>query len=79
MCNSDEQKARWLPAMASLDKMGAFALIEPDHGSDSIALETTARRDGDTWVLDGVKSWIASSPVARSRRGVGPRYPGRPG
>ncbi len=64
MCGSDEQKARWLPAMASLDKIGAFALTEPDHDSDSIALETTARRDGDTWALDGVKPWIASGTIA---------------
>ncbi len=39
---SDEQKQRWLPAMARLEKIGAFALTEPDHGSDSVALETTA-------------------------------------
>lgn len=64
MCNSDEQKARWLPAMASLDKIGALALTEPDHGSNSIALETTARSDGDTWVLDGVKPWIANGTIA---------------
>ncbi|HEY4460047.1 MAG TPA: acyl-CoA dehydrogenase family protein [Pseudonocardiaceae bacterium] len=54
---SEEQRERWLPAMARLDSIGAFALTEPDHGSDSIALETTARRDGDTWVLNGRKRW----------------------
>ena len=48
MLGSEEQKQRWLPAMATLDKIGAFALTEPDHGSDSVALETTVRRDGDT-------------------------------
>jgi glutaryl-CoA dehydrogenase len=52
---SDEQKQRWLPAMARLDAIGAFALTEPSPGSDSVALETTARRDGDGWVLDGAK------------------------
>ena len=61
---SEEQKQRWLPAMARLDKIGAFALTEPDHGSDSIALETTARRDGDGWILDGRKRWIGNGTVA---------------
>ena len=45
LLGSEEQKQRWLPDMATLDKIGAFALTEPDHGSDSVALETTARRD----------------------------------
>lgn len=40
MCGSEEQKERWLPAMARMDKLGAFALTEPEHGSDSVALET---------------------------------------
>ena len=47
MLGSEEQKQRWLPGMARLDLLGAFALTEPAHGSDSVALETTARRDGD--------------------------------
>jgi glutaryl-CoA dehydrogenase len=64
MCGSEEQKQRWLPAMATMDKLGAFALTEPEHGSDSIALETTARRDGDHWVLDGAKRWIGNGTVA---------------
>ena len=46
MLGSDEQKQRWLPGMARLEKLGAFALTEPLHGSDSVALETSARRDG---------------------------------
>jgi len=54
---SEEQKQRWLPPMARLEKIGAFALTEPDHGSDSVALETTARRDRDEWVLNGRKRW----------------------
>jgi len=54
---SEEQRQRWLPSMANLDSIGAFALSEPDHGSDSIALETTARRDGEAWVLNGRKRW----------------------
>jgi glutaryl-CoA dehydrogenase len=64
MCGSEEQKARWLPAMATLDKIGAFALTEPTHGSDSVALETTARREGDTWVLNGAKRWIGNGTLA---------------
>ena len=47
MLGSEEQKRRWLPAMSRLEKLGAFAMTEPLHGSDAVALETTARRDGD--------------------------------
>lgn len=63
-CGSEEQKERWLPPMARLEKIGAFALTEPDHGSDSVSLETTARRDGDSWVLDGAKKWIGNGSIA---------------
>ena len=63
-CGSEEQKQRWLPPMARLEKIGAFALTEPDHGSDSVSLETTARRDGDSWVLDGHKKWIGNGTIA---------------
>lgn len=64
MCGSDEQKQRWLPDMATMAKLGAFALTEPEHGSDSIALETTARRDGADWILDGGKRWIGNGSLA---------------
>jgi glutaryl-CoA dehydrogenase len=64
LLGSDEQKERWLPPLAKLDAIGAFALTEPDHGSDSVALETTARRDGDGWVLDGAKRWIGNGSIA---------------
>ena len=64
MCGSEEQKARWLPDMAQMDKLGAFALTEPDHGSDSVALETSARLDGDGCVLNGAKRWIGPGTVA---------------
>ena len=64
MLGSEEQKDRWLPGMAKLDKLGAFALTEPAHGSDSVALETSARRDGDTWVIDGEKKWIGNGSIA---------------
>ena len=53
MFGSEEQKQRWLPRMARMEALGAFALTEPDHGSDSVALETTARREGDEYVIDG--------------------------
>jgi glutaryl-CoA dehydrogenase len=61
---SEEQKQRWLPAMAALDKLGAFALTEPTHGSDSVALETSARREGNTWILNGDKKWIGNGTIA---------------
>ena len=64
MLGSEEQKQRWLPEMARLDKIGAFALTEPEHGSDSVALETTARRDGDAYVIDGAKRWIGNGTIA---------------
>ncbi len=44
--------------------LGAFALTEPAHGSDSVALESTARREGDTWILDGTKKWIGNGSIA---------------
>ena len=64
MLGSEEQKQRWLPPMAALEAIGAFALTEPTHGSDSVALETSARRDGDTWVLNGTKKWIGNGSIA---------------
>ena len=64
MLGSQEQKQRWLPGMAKLEKIGAFALTEPKHGSDSVALETTARRDGDHWILNGAKRWIGNGSIA---------------
>ncbi|HSK91135.1 MAG TPA: acyl-CoA dehydrogenase family protein [Euzebyales bacterium] len=64
MLGSDEQKQRWLPAMARMERLGAFALTEPDHGSDVVGLETRARRDGDAWVLEGQKRWIGMGSEA---------------
>jgi glutaryl-CoA dehydrogenase len=61
---SEAQKRRWLPPMAGLEKIGAFALTEPLHGSDSVSLETSARRAGDTWVLNGHKRWIGNGTIA---------------
>ena len=57
LLGSEEQKQRYLPQMARFEKVGAFALTEPDHGSDSVALETTAKREGDEWVINGRKRW----------------------
>jgi glutaryl-CoA dehydrogenase len=64
-CGSEEQKQRWLPAMARMEKLGAFGLTEPEVGSGvSRGLGTTARRDGDDWVLDGRKKWIGNASFA---------------
>jgi glutaryl-CoA dehydrogenase len=64
-CGSPEQRERWLPAMTAFDQVGAFALTEPTGGSDVAAgLRTTARRDGDTWVLNGQKRWIGNATFA---------------
>ncbi len=64
MLGSEEQKQRWLPGMARLEQLGAFALTEPNHGSDSVGLETSARRVGDSYVLNGAKRWIGSGSIA---------------
>lgn len=64
LLGDEEQKQRWLPHMAALRKLGAFALTEPDHGSDSVALETSARRVGDHYVINGAKRWIGLGHVA---------------
>lgn len=64
MLGSEEQKERWLPAMARMEQIGAFGLTEPEHGSDVVMLETTARREGDEWVLNGKKKWIGNASFA---------------
>jgi glutaryl-CoA dehydrogenase len=65
LCGSDEQKQRWLPEMARMEKIGAFGLTEPEVGSGAAGgLTTTARRDGDEWVLDGQKKWIGNATFA---------------
>ena len=61
---TDEQKKRFLPAMARGDVLGAFALSEPEAGSDAASLTTQAVRDGDDWVLNGTKSWVTSGSYA---------------
>src|SRR5271165_1317590 len=65
LCGSEEQKQRWLPQMARMEKIGAFGLTEPDVGSGVAGgLTTTARRDGTEWVLDGQKKWIGNATFA---------------
>jgi glutaryl-CoA dehydrogenase len=61
---SDEQKERWLPPMARGEVIGCFGLTEPDVGSDPGRMRTTARRDGDGWVLHGTKTWITNGGIA---------------
>ncbi|MFI7210778.1 acyl-CoA dehydrogenase family protein [Micromonospora maritima] len=61
---SEEQKQRWLPAMATGEAIGCFGLTEPDHGSDPASMATRARRDGDDWILTGGKMWITNAPIA---------------
>ncbi|MER5392242.1 acyl-CoA dehydrogenase family protein [Saccharopolyspora sp. NPDC002686] len=60
-----EQRDRWIPDMADMTKIGAFALTEPEGGSDVAGgMRTTARRDGDHWVLNGAKRWIGNGTFA---------------
>ena len=61
---SEAQKERWLPPLARVEALGAFALTEPDHGSDSLLLETTAVQEGDEIVLNGKKRWIGNGSIA---------------
>jgi acyl-CoA dehydrogenase len=61
---TDAQKQRYLPRLASGELTGAFALTEADAGSDATALRTTARRDGDHYILDGSKCFITNAPIA---------------
>ncbi|MBZ0112253.1 MAG: acyl-CoA dehydrogenase family protein [Thermoanaerobaculia bacterium] len=62
---SAEQKERWFGPLERFEKIGSWALTEPEHGSDAAAgLETTARREGDTWTLDGAKKWSGNATFA---------------
>jgi glutaryl-CoA dehydrogenase len=64
-CGSEEQKEAWLPRMAEFNVIGAFGLTEPDVGSGvARGLKTTARRDGDKWILNGAKRWIGNATFA---------------
>jgi glutaryl-CoA dehydrogenase len=61
---SDEQKDRWLPAMARGEAIGCFGLTEPHGGSDPSNMKTHAKRDGDDWVINGAKMWITNGCLA---------------
>ncbi len=61
---TEEQKQRWLPRMASGESIGAFAITEPEAGSDTAGMKSTARREGDTFVLNGTKTFITNGSLA---------------
>ena len=61
---SEEQKQQWLPGMAAGDLIGCFGLTEPDFGSEPQGMRTSAKRDGDDWVLNGTKMWITNGGIA---------------
>ncbi len=61
---SEEQKQRWLPAMAKGEAIGCFGLTEPQGGSDPSNMKTHAKRDGDDWILNGSKMWITNGNLA---------------
>ena len=64
LAGTDEQRARYLPKLASGELIGSFALTEPDAGSDAMALRLSAERDGDVYVLNGTKRYITNAPIA---------------
>ncbi len=61
---SEEQRRKWLPAMAAGERIGCFGLTEPNAGSDPAAMQTRARRAPGGWVLDGTKMWITNGSIA---------------
>jgi glutaryl-CoA dehydrogenase len=61
---TEEQKQRWLPGLAKGELVGCYGLTEPDHGSDPGGMETTARRDGGDYILNGTKMWITNGSIA---------------
>ena len=61
---SEEQKQEWLPRMAAGEAIGCFGLTEPDFGSNPSGMRTSAKRDGDDWLLNGTKMWITNGNVA---------------
>jgi glutaryl-CoA dehydrogenase len=64
LLGSEEQKQYWLPPMARMEKIGAFGLTEPNHGSDAVALETRAHRVGSEYIINGAKRWIGNASFA---------------
>src|SRR5256885_16056458 len=81
---TDTQKEQFLPAMARGERVGCFALSEPASGSDAAAMRTSARRDGDSWVLNGTKNFITNGSLSdvaivfAQTQGEGPRGQGPP-
>src|SRR5207247_163705 len=73
LAGTDEQKERWLPRLASGEWLAAYALTEPGSGSDSAAMRSKARREGDEYVLNGSKRFITDAGVAGRDRRAGPR------
>lgn len=64
LLGDEEQKARWLPDMVKLEKIGAFGLTEPNVGSNAAHVQTTARKDGDSYILNGAKRWIGNASIS---------------
>jgi len=64
LLGDEEQKARWLPDMVKLEKIGAFGLTEPNIGSNAAHVQTTARKDGDSYILNGAKRWIGNASIS---------------
>ncbi|MDR5673164.1 acyl-CoA dehydrogenase family protein [Halalkaliarchaeum sp. AArc-GB] len=61
---SEAQKEKWLPKLGTGEAVGCFGLTEPEHGSNPSGMETRARKEGDSYVLDGSKTWITNSPIS---------------
>src|SRR3989442_1874312 len=61
---TEEQKRRWLPRLCKGEVLGCFGLTEPEVGSDATQIRTSAKRDGDSWVLRGRKTWISNGSVS---------------
>lgn len=64
LLGDEAQKARWLPPMVKLEKIGAFALTEPEVGSNAAQVKTRARKEGDGYILNGAKRWIGNASIA---------------
>lgn len=64
LLGGEEQKSRWLADMMAVKKIGAFGLTEPNVGSNAVGVQTSARRDGDSYILNGAKRWIGNAAIA---------------
>lgn len=64
LLGNNEQRERWLPSMAKLEKIGAFGLTEPERGSNAVDIQTRVHREGDHYVLNGAKRWIGNASIA---------------